>query len=58
MFATKNTDKVRIEHSTYRSALMVFPDQSGDWINLAYRADIQRHVPTTRFTVKDLLWVQ
>jgi hypothetical protein len=58
LFATKNTDKVHTEHSAYRSALMVFPDSSGDWFNVAYRPDIQRHVPGGRFTVSDLLWSQ
>ncbi|TPG52313.1 hypothetical protein EAH89_18950 [Roseomonas nepalensis] len=56
LFATKNTDKVRTEHREYRSALMVFRDGSGEWFNVAYRPDIQRHVPGSRFTVGDLLW--
>lgn len=58
LFATKNTDKVRTEHSAYRSALMVFRDQSGDWINVAYRPDIGMHAPGSRFGVRDLLWVR
>ena len=58
LFATKNTDKVRTEHREYRSALMVFRDQSGEWFNVAYRPDIQRHVPGARFAVGDLLWTQ
>jgi type III restriction enzyme len=56
LFATKNTDKVRTEHRDYRSALMVFRDQSGEWFNVAYRPDIQRHTPGARFAINNLLW--
>jgi superfamily II DNA or RNA helicase len=58
LFATKNTDKVRTEHSEYRSALMVFRDGSGEWFNVAYRPDLRGHAPGARFSVRDLLWTQ
>jgi hypothetical protein len=58
LFSLRNTDKVRTEHREYRSALMVFRDQSGEWFNVVYRADIGRHQPGGRFFIKDLVWTQ
>lgn len=56
LFSTANTDKVRTEHSLYRSALMVFRDEHGQWINVAYNAAIRRHAATTPFNIEDLVW--
>lgn len=56
LFATTNTDKVRTEHARYRSALMVFRDERGDWFHVAYRPDIRRHHIGGPFTLADLVW--
>lgn len=58
LFSTTNTDKVRTEHRLYRSALMVFRDERGQWINVAYNAAIQRHQATKPFDIEDLVWAQ
>ena len=58
LFSTTNTDKIRTEHSLYRSALMVFRDERGQWINVAYNAAIQRHQATKPFDIEDLVWAQ
>lgn len=56
LYAEVNTDKVRTEHREYRSALMVFRDERGQWFNVAYRADIQRHQIGKKFDIDDLVW--
>lgn len=56
LFATANTDKVRTEHREYRSALMVFRDDRGRWINVVYRPDLQRHDVGGQFNITDLIW--
>ncbi|UKJ75926.1 DEAD/DEAH box helicase [Azospirillum brasilense] len=56
LFSMTNTDKVRTEHSRYRSALMVFRDERGEWFNVVYRPDIRRHHVGGRFTIEDLVW--
>lgn len=58
LFSTANTDKVRTEHSLYRSALMVFRDERGQWVNVAYNPAIQRHVASKSFDIEDLVWTQ
>ena len=57
LFSTKNTDKVRTEHSRYGSALMLFRDD-GEWRQVAYQADTQRHVAANRFVISDLIWTK
>jgi type III restriction enzyme len=58
LFSTVNTEKVRTEHREYRSALMIFRDDRGEWFNVAYRADIQRHHVGKKFDINDLIWTQ
>lgn len=58
LFSTVNTDKVRTEHREYRSALMVFRNDRGQWFNVAYRADLRMHQPGSQFTIDDLVWTQ
>jgi len=58
LFSSANTDKVRSEHSRYRSALMVFRDPRGQWFKVAYRPDLQIHVPGSAFAIDDLVWTQ
>jgi type III restriction enzyme len=58
LFGTVNTDKVRTEHREYRSVLMVFRNNCGQWYNVAYRADLRMHQPGNQFTVDNLVWTQ
>jgi type III restriction enzyme len=59
LFSTINTDKVRTEHSKYRSAIMIFFDYyTREWTKVAYRPDLHRHVPSTPFNINDLVWTQ
>ncbi|GLR80266.1 DEAD/DEAH box helicase family protein (plasmid) [Azospirillum oryzae] len=58
LFSRGNTDKVRSEHARYKSALMVYRDEVGDWIKAVYRADIERLTDGERFKISDLVYTQ
>lgn len=54
LFSDKNIEKVRTEHARYRSCLMVFRTEQGEWFNVAYRPELQRHQAGAKFKVDDL----
>lgn len=58
LFSEKNGRKVRVQHSQYRRCLMVYRDDSSGWYQVAWRADLQRHVPADRFDVRQLEWTE
>jgi hypothetical protein len=58
LFSEKNGRKVRVQHSQYRRCLMVYRDQSSGWYQVAWRSDIQRHVPAERFDIRQLEWTE
>lgn len=58
LFSEKNGRKVRVQHSQYRRCLMVYRDDSSAWYQVAWRADLQRHVPADRFDIRQLEWTE
>jgi hypothetical protein len=54
LFSDRNIEKVRTEHARYRSCLMVFRTEQGEWSNVAYRPELQRHQAGSKFKVDDL----
>lgn len=58
LFSEKNGRKVRVQHSKYRRCLMVYRDDSSAWYQVAWRADLQRHVPADRFDIRQLEWTE
>jgi superfamily II DNA or RNA helicase len=58
LFSEKNGRKVRVQHSQYRRCLMVYRDDSSGWYQVAWRADLQRHVPAERFDIRQLEWTE
>lgn len=58
LFSEKNGRKVRVQHSQYRRCLMVYRDDNSGWFQVAWRADLQRHVPADRFDIRQLEWTE
>lgn len=58
LFSDKNGRKVRVQHSQYRRCLMVYRDENLGWYQVAWRADLQRHVPAERFDIRQLEWTE
>ena len=56
LWSERNAEKVRTDHSIYRSCLMVYRDgQSLEWYHVVYRPEIQRHAAGGRFVIEDLV---
>lgn len=58
LFSDKNIEKVRTDHARYRSCLMVFRSDEGEWFNVTYRGDLQRHHAGAKFKIDDLVRVR
>lgn len=58
LFSEKNGRKVRVQHSRYRRCLMVYRDDSSGWFQVAWRPDLQRHLPADRFDIRQLEWTE